>query len=290
MGNNINNKLDASLPIAVFDSGMGGLTVLQALKNQLPNENFIYLGDTARLPYGTKSKHTVIQYALNASQILVERQVKLIVVACNTASSVALEALEKKYYPIPVIGVIEAGADKALSLEQKPAIAVIATESTVKWGAYSRHILQKDANRDVVEWPCSLLVALAEEGWHNGPLVEEILRKLLTPLWAQFDSDANKALVLGCTHFPVLKQAISTIIDDKVTLVDSASAVAERVAQVLEQQVLCNPQKNLGEQIFLATDDIERFQRVAKYFLPDHPFDVKAEWVSVDFSVSGADL
>jgi len=108
MSNSINNKLDASLPIAVFDSGMGGLTVLQALKNQLPNENFIYLGDTARLPYGTKSKHTVIQYALNASQILVERQVKLIVVACNTASSVALEALEKKYYPIPVVGVIEA--------------------------------------------------------------------------------------------------------------------------------------------------------------------------------------
>jgi len=282
----MNNKLDVSLPIAVFDSGMGGLTVLRALKKQLPNENFIYLGDTARLPYGTKSKNTVIQYALNASQILIDRQVKLIVVACNTASSVALEALERKYNPIPVIGVIEAGAEKALSLEAEPAIAVIATESTVKWGAYSRYILTRDADREVVEWPCSLLVALAEEGWHDGPLVEEILRKLLTPLWAQFDDKVNKALVLGCTHFPVLKHAIRNIIDDNVTLVDSASAIAERVAKVLEQKALYNPQTSLGRQVFLATDDVERFQRIAKYFLPDHPFEVKAEWVSVDFIVN----
>tara|TARA_R110002110_G_scaffold121431_2_gene297276 strand:+ start:109140 stop:109994 length:855 start_codon:yes stop_codon:yes gene_type:complete len=282
------NNLNTKLPIAVFDSGMGGLTVLQALKKQLPNEDFIYLGDTARLPYGTKGKDTVIHYALNASQVLVDRQVKLIVVACNTASSVALEALEKKYYPIPVVGVIESGADKALSLVNNPAIAVIATESTVKWGAYSRHILQKDENREVVEWPCSLLVALAEEGWHDGPLVEEILRKLLTPLWEQFEGATNIALVLGCTHFPVLKQAITKVIDKNITLVDSANAVAERVAQLLEQHKLYNPQTIPGQQQFLATDDVDRFQRIAKYFLPEHPFEVKAEWVSVNFAMSDA--
>jgi glutamate racemase len=282
------NNLDNNLPIAVFDSGMGGLTVLHALKKHLPNEDFIYLGDTARLPYGTKSKDTVIRYALNASQVLVDRQVKLIVVACNTASSVALDALEEKYHPIPVIGVIEAGADKALSLAHKPAIAVIATESTVKWGAYSRHILQKDENREIVEWPCSLLVALAEEGWHDGPLVEEILRKLLTPLWEQFESAKNIALVLGCTHFPVLKQAITKVIDENVIVVDSANAVAERVAQILKQYNLYNPQVLPGQQQFLATDDIDRFQRVAKYFLPEHLFEVKAEWVAVDFVMSDA--
>lgn len=276
------NHINAHLPIAVFDSGIGGLTVLQALKSKLPNENFLYLGDTARLPYGTKSKDTVISYALNASQVLIDRQVKIIVVACNTASSVALEALERKYYPVPVIGVIEAGADKAISLPDNPAIAVMATESTVRWGAYSKHILQKDMAREVVEWPCSLLVALTEEGWHDGPLVEEILRKLLAPLWEQFDSSVSKALVLGCTHFPVLKQAITKVIDDSVFLVDSTNAVAERVAQILEQYKLYNPQERPGDQQFLVTDGIDRFQRVAKHFLPAHSFDVKAEWVTLD--------
>lgn len=275
--------LDASLPIAVFDSGMGGLTVLQALYDLLPNENYIYLGDTARLPYGTKGKDTVIQYALNASQLLVDRGVKMIIVACNTASSVALEALKEKYHPIPVVGVVEPSADKAMTVaNDNSAIAVIATESTVKWGAYSRYILQKKADQVVVEWPCSLLVPLAEEGWHDGPLVEEILRKLLSPLWQQFTNPAPQTLVLGCTHFPILKQAISNVVDVNVKIVDSATAVAERVSQQLQSMHLMNPKQRPGWQKFLATDDVDRFNRIAKYFMPEHPFDVIAEWVALE--------
>lgn len=275
------DKIDFNSPIGVFDSGMGGLTVLQALYDILPNENYLYLGDTARLPYGTKGKDTVIQYALNASQLLVDRGVKMIIVACNTASSVALEALQQRYDPIPVIGVIEPSADKALSIANQDPIAVIATESTVKWGAYSTYILRNNPNQEVVEWPCSLLVPLAEEGWHDGPLVEEILRKLLSPLWQQFVDNSPKTLVLGCTHFPILKQAILKVIDDAVVLVDSASAVAEKVFHVLQDQNIASQHRDLGWQKFLATDEVERFQRVAKFFLPKHPFDVMAENVAI---------
>lgn len=260
-------QLDSRAPIGVFDSGMGGLTVLNALINQLPNEDFIYLGDTARLPYGTKSKETVIQYALHAGTYLVNRGIKLLVVACNTASSAAIDILRATFYPIPVVGVIEPGAKSALENLPNGQIAVIATEGTVRSQAYRNTILQSEPHRSVVEWPCSLLVALAEEGWHKGALVEAILKQILSPLWAQMDVESPIALLLGCTHFPVLKSAIENVIEQNVIVIDPAVSVASMVRDMLSNLNLLGVRSRSGTVQYLVTDGLERFERVGAFFM-----------------------
>lgn len=257
----------ADLPIGVFDSGMGGLTVLNALRQLLPNENYLYLGDTARLPYGTKSKQTVELYAKQASQLLVDRGIKLLVVACNTAASAALETLKRQFAPIPVIGVIEPGANSAcLQLPVGP-IAVLATESTVQSKAYSNYILKTKPKHEVIEWPCSLLVALAEEGWHQGELVEKIIHHMISPLTAKLAEHNHKAMLLGCTHFPVFKHALRQVTRNQYIIIDSAVAVADAVKNCLHDTQQQNPQKNIGTAQFLVTDLLERFQRVGRHFL-----------------------
>ncbi len=278
----MNFKTDTTLPIGVFDSGMGGLTVLNALMKLLPNENFIYLGDTARLPYGTKSKDTVIHYSYNASRHLIDRGIKLLVVACNTASSVALETLKRDFYPVPVIGVIQPSAEMALTQLPEGPIAVIATEGTVKSRAYTQTILEQSPNREVIEWPCSLLVALSEEGWHSGPLVEDIIKHMLTPLWQQLDNPAQKALLLGCTHFPVLKSAIQKVIDQNTIIIDSACSVADAVLALLKENNLVNHKSAHGKVQYLVTDGIERFQRVGKFFLDSKNQIFSPELVSIN--------
>jgi glutamate racemase len=253
-------------PIGVFDSGMGGLTVLRALANRLPQERFIYLGDTARLPYGTKSAETVTAYALQATRLLIAEGVKMVVVACNTASAVALEPLAAALAPVPVIGVIEPGAKAGLAATRNNHIAVIATESTVKGGAYLRAIHALSPKAEVVQQPCQVFVALAEEGWTDTPVTVAAAADYLLPL---FDGrDAADTLVLGCTHFPVLAATISRVIGTRVAIVDSAETTAAAVAAALGASEVNNAEAGLGASMrFFATDSPERFARVGAIFL-----------------------
>ena len=257
----------AQLPIGIFDSGVGGLTVLQAVATRLPAEQLLYLGDTARLPYGTKSAESVTRYALQAAAHLVERGIKLLVVACNTASAVAMPALAAEFAPLPVIGVVEAGAATAVRASRTGHIAVLATESTVRGGAYERAICARRADARVFSQACSLFVALAEEGWTEGPLVEAVVREYLHPLLVEKRRDGLDCLVLGCTHFPLLKRAIAAVAGADVELVDSGETVAQTIADLLAQRHLARAVGAEAGHKFLATDDAARFIRVGSRFL-----------------------
>ena len=248
-------------PIGIFDSGMGGLTVMRALALRLPREQFIYLGDTARLPYGTKSADTVRRYALQAAHALTGRAVKLVVIACNTAS-VSLAALQEALKPLPVIGVIEPGARAARKAAPQGPIAVIATEGTVKGGAYVRAI-HEISQAPVVQQACPLFVPMAEEGLTSGPIVEAVAHRYLDPLMATMPKP--RALVLGCTHFPVLKEVIARVVGPDVILVDSAATTAEAVAQLLAERDLARAAPP-GPHHFFATDAPDRFARVGEIF------------------------
>jgi len=257
-------RTDAAAPIGVFDSGVGGLTVLAALRARAPAEHLLYLGDTARVPYGTKSPQSVVRYALQASGALVDRGVKALVVACNTASSVALEALAAEFAPLPVFGVIAPGAAAAVAAARGGPIAVIGTEGTVRGGAYQRAIHALAPEATVVSQPCSMLVALAEEGWTEGAVVELTLARYLDPLFAV--PEPPTALVLGCTHFPVFRPALSALLGPKVALVDSAATSAAQVSAALAAAGLARGSGS-GEARFLVTDGPLRFARVAGTFL-----------------------
>ena len=250
-------------PIGIFDSGMGGLTVMRALMQRLPGEQFLYLGDTARLPYGTKSGETVRRYALQAAQALTRRDVKLVVIACNTAS-LSLPALQEALAPLPVIGVIEPGARAALKVAPQGPIAVIATEGTVKGGAYVQAIHDISAT-PVVQQACPLFVPMAEEGLTDGPIAEALAHRYLDPLMARLPKP--RALVLGCTHFPVLKDVIARVAGPDVLLVDSAATTAEAVAKLLDGRGLASGKTAGGPHHFFATDAPDRFARVGEIFL-----------------------
>ncbi len=256
----------AEKPIGVFDSGMGGLTVLRALRRRLPHEHLLYLGDSARLPYGTKAPETVARYAAQAASHLVERGIKLLVIACNTASAVAMPVLSREFAPLPVIGVVEAGAEAAARASSSGHIAVLATESTVRGCAYERAIRARRADARVFSQACSLFVALAEEGWTRGPLVEAVAREYLHPMLEQNKSGGLDCVVLGCTHFPLLKETIAHVVGTEVTLVDSSDTVALAVENVLQASGLAR-KAGAGDARFLATDDTERFARIGSLFL-----------------------
>ncbi len=257
-------------PIGVFDSGIGGLTVLRELVRVLPRERFTYLGDTARLPYGTKSAQTVARYGAQAAEALVRTGVKALVVACNTASSVALAPIRARVAPLPVIGVIEPGAASACAVSRSGRIAVIATERTVRGGAYRTAIERRRPTARVEEHATGLFVALAEEGLEQGPVAECIARHYLAPLFGPDAKarapDAPDTLLLGCTHFPVLLPAIRAVIGAEVSIVDSAVSTARAVREALAEQGLeCTD--GAGGVRFLATDGPERFARVGSRFL-----------------------
>jgi glutamate racemase len=258
-------------PIGVFDSGMGGLTVLRALAARLPHERFVYLGDTARLPYGTKSADTVKAYALQATRLLLAEGVKMVVVACNTASSVALKALAEALSPVPVIGVIEPGARAGVAATRNNFIAVIATEGTVQGGAYARAIAALRGDIRIVQLPCQVFVALAEEGWADEPATLAAAERYLGPLFA--GPSPPDTLVLGCTHFPVLTGAIREIVGSAVALVDSAETTADAVAEALAGNSLASEGGKRARTRFFATDSPERFARVGEIFL-GRPIDV----------------
>lgn len=272
-----NRCVPSDLPIGVFDSGVGGLTVLRALRERLPAESLIYLGDTARLPYGTKSVESVVRYATQATDYLVRRGVKLLVVACNTASAVSIDPLRDRFAPLPVIGVVEPGAEAAVAASRRQYHLVLATESTVKRHAYARaiHALAPDAHVD--ELPCSMFVALAEEGWTDGAIPEAIAHEYLDGAMHPAGSPAPDTIVLGCTHFPLLAGAIRAVVGSGPTIVDSATTTASRVADVLARSGLDTTRTGRGTLTLLATDGPDRFARVGARFLgePIQPADVE---------------
>jgi glutamate racemase len=244
--------------IGIFDSGVGGLTVQKAILERLPGLDTVYLGDTARVPYGTKSAEVVTQYSLRNAGFLLQHDVRLLVVACNTASAVALPAMRARF-PVPVLGVVEPGARAAARASRSGRIGVVGTESTVGSGAYQRAIREARPDAEVVARACPLFVPLAEEGWTDpgDEVVRAVARRYLAPL-----RDAGvDALVLGCTHYPLLAGAIAAELPG-VTLVDSARAIADEVAQRLPDVPPTG-----GAHRFFVTDTPERFLRVAARFL-----------------------
>ncbi len=269
------------LPIGIFDSGVGGLTVYRALHNRLPNERFIYLGDTARVPYGTKSLATVERYAIENSQFLASLGIKMLVVACNTASALALPAIREKI-GIEVVGVIGPGARKAVEItknDESPRIAVIATEATVQSNAYATSIRQASEKPLIIQTACPLFVPLAEENWTEEPETYLIAKKYLTKI-IDFEPEA---LVLGCTHYPILRDVIQQTVGYNVKLIDSGEACAEEVAEFLKEKDLGNPNIITGERKlcddldhFYVTDAADRFSRVAERFLGAKPAKLEA--------------
>lgn len=267
--------MDRNLPIGIFDSGVGGLTVYRALHERLPNERFVYLGDTARVPYGTKSLATVERYAVENSKFLAAHGIKLLVVACNTASALALPAI-RAAVSLEVVGVIGPGARLAVSRTKGGRIGVIATEATVQSGAYKKAIAKADSEAHVVEQACPLFVSLAEEGWANSEVARDVAREYLKDLRTQ----SLDVLVLGCTHYPILREVISEIMGDGVQLVDSGAATAGEVAGLLkksnlEREVSANltSERELCDDLdhFYVTDAAERFAKVAERFLGAAP-------------------
>jgi glutamate racemase len=253
------------LPIGVFDSGVGGLTVLKAIREALPNENLIYLGDTARLPYGTKSPASIVRYAKQATAKLLEQDIKMLVVACNTASAVALDALREQMDPIPVLGVVEPGATAAVAARPGGSHLVLATEATVRLGAYRKAISARDPDAQVREQACELMVSLAEEGWTDGDIADSIVKRYLCE--AEDDGFEADSIILGCTHFPLLRDTISAVAGEGVTVVDSAVTTAAVVREILESGSGLLDSSSPGGLSLLATDGATRFARVGGQFL-----------------------
>jgi glutamate racemase len=249
-------------PIGVFDSGVGGLTVFRAISRELPHEPLIYLGDSARVPYGTKSPQIVTRYALEAANHLLGRGVKMLVVACNTATAAALPVLQEKLQ-IPVIGVVEPGARAAVE-RSRGHIGVIATEGTVRSRAYTKAIQQIEPSAEVIESAAPLFVPLAEEGWANTHVAREVAEIYLEPL---IDAGID-TLVLGCTHYPILRNTIEQVVGDQVAIVDSAETTAECVRTALQRRMGFSPSGEARPtHQFLVTDAEERFRRIAAEFL-----------------------
>ena len=265
----------ASLPIGIFDSGVGGLTVYRALHERLPNEHFIYLGDTARVPYGTKSLSTVERYAIENAKFLESRGIKLLAVACNTASALALPAI-RAAVKVEVIGVIEPGAAAAVAVAAGKTIGVIATEATVQSAAYSQAIAKLDSAALVIEQACPLFVSLAEEGWADSSVTETVAAEYLN----RFRDTNLGALVLGCTHYPILNSVINRTLGGKVPLIDSGEATASKVQSLLDslglaRSVVANRdhERQLCDDLdhFYVTDAAQRFAKVAERFLGTAP-------------------
>ncbi|MGQ9494993.1 MAG: glutamate racemase [Thermoanaerobaculaceae bacterium] len=249
----------AQQPIGVFDSGIGGLTVLTELIATLPGERFIYLGDTARLPYGTKSPSTVIRYAVTAGSFLARRGVKLLVVACNTASAIALPAL-RSALAIPVVGVVEPAA-RAAAEKAKTGVGVIGTESTVGSGVYQNLLQQLRPGLAIHPQPCPLFVPLAEEGWFSHPVTQQVAEIYLQPLKAR----GVDTVILGCTHYPLLIGPIRQVLGPEVQLINSGEEVAREVASLLSQASLLG--EGPGGVELLVTDAAPRVQRLARAIL-----------------------
>jgi glutamate racemase len=251
-----------SKPIGVFDSGIGGLTVVRALHKRLPHENIVYFGDTARVPYGPKSPQVVREYAAQDVDFLVSKDVKMVVIACNTVSSVALDVVQK-HAKVPVIGVIHPGAEAALRATKKKRVGVIGTRATVNSNAYVHTLRQLDKEVQVFSQECPLFVPLAEEGWVDHKVTELVAKEYLFPL----KLERIDTLILGCTHYPILNDAIERVIDDDVTLIDSGEATALKVEELLGEEELRNTSNHRANLQFYVSDIPAKFAEIGERFL-----------------------
>ncbi|MBW7887689.1 MAG: glutamate racemase [Bacteroidetes bacterium] len=256
--------MDASnqKPIGVFDSGIGGLTVVRALLERLPNENIVYFGDTARVPYGSKSEQVVREYTLDDTDFLLSKDVKMIVVACNTVSAVALDVVQKRAN-LPVTGVIIPGAEAAVKASKSNRIGVIGTVGTINSNAYKNELLHLNVQAHVASKACPLLVPLVEEGWMDHKSTETIAQVYLFPLL----TEKIDTLILGCTHYPLLKNTISKVTKGAVTLIDSGEATAATVESMLDQFHLRNTSQQKPNVQFFVSDAPEKFTAVGEIFL-----------------------
>lgn len=256
-------ELSPQAPIGIFDSGVGGLTVARAVMERLPRESIVYFGDTARVPYGVKSPDTVKRFAEQIARFLLERQVKMLIIACNTMAAVAFDSV-RGLSPVPVLEVIDAGARTAVSRTRNHRIGIIATPSTIDSGAYLSAIQRHDdKGMFIAAQACPLFVPLVEEGWLDHPVTRLTAFEYLTPLLAQ----NIDTLVLGCTHYPLLKPMLASVMGQGVRLVDSAEAVSERAESLLRQMCLENPGAGEPEHVFHVTDVPQRFREVGERFL-----------------------
>jgi glutamate racemase len=254
--------MNADRPLGVFDSGIGGLTVVHALLRRLPHENIVYFGDTARVPYGPKSPQVVREYAKDDTEFLLSKNVKMIVVACNTVSAVALDVVQK-YANIPVVGVIIPGAKAAMLASKKKRIGVIGTVGTISSNAYANAIRLLDERAIVFSRPCPLFVPLVEEGWIEHKATEMIAKEYLFP----FTQDKIDTLVLGCTHYPLLKIVISRALKGTAALIDSGEATALDVEEVLNEHRLKNPSTEKPNLQFFVSDIPAKFTEIGERFL-----------------------
>ena len=253
---------EASKAIGIFDSGVGGLTVFAAVRRHLPNESLVYLGDTARVPYGIRSAETILRYSMECCGFLAGQNVKAIVVACNTASAYALQELTQKF-DLPIIGVVGSGVRAALDGKSNASIGVIGTAATVASGIYGRMIRAESPASRVTEVACPLFVPLVEEGWLEGEVTEAVIQKHCAP----FVEAPVDRLILGCTHYPLLKEALQKVLGHGVRLVDSAEEVAKDLLFLLQEKRLLADSQIKSENKIFVTDLPQKFQQVATLFL-----------------------
>ena len=252
----------SSRPIGVFDSGVGGLTVAPSLMERLPFENIVYFGDTARVPYGVKSVETIAHYARQITEFLLQQQVKLLIIACNTMAAVAHQVVDD-LSPVPVLDVIDAGARGAVEVTRARYVGVIGTPATINSNAYARAIHRYDPSIRVFSQACALLVPLVEEGWLDHQVTRLTAEEYVKPVLCH----SIDTLVLGCTHYPLLKPLLRRVVGDGVHLVDSAEAMAQRTAEVLEDREAANPSREPPHYVFYVTDVPLRFQTIGERFL-----------------------
>ncbi|MGC9512203.1 MAG: glutamate racemase [Fidelibacterota bacterium] len=256
------------LPVGIFDSGLGGLTVYRQIRTLLPSENIIYLGDTARVPYGSKSTDTIRDFAIQITRFLLDQPVKAIVVACNTASSLALDAV-RSLTDLPVVNVIDPGVQEAVNATHNGHVAVIGTTATIESGAYAARVQAMNPDIQIHAAACPLFVPLVEEGWEDHPVTQQIAREYLDPL-VQENIDT---LILGCTHYPILKPALKKILPSHITIVDSSRVVARTLKEALTFHDVLHAQTNPGTDLFYVTDFPRKFKAISSRFLgyePDH--------------------
>ena len=249
-------------PIGFFDSGIGGLTVVRSVARLMPNENIVYFGDTARVPYGSKSNETVVEYSLQAANFLLRKNIKLLVVACNTASSVALKEL-RKFLTIPVIGMIEPGAKMAIQESRNGVIGVIGTRATINNKAYTHELKKLNPKIKVYEQACPLFVPLAEEGWLDHKVTELVAKEYL----GELHKKKIDSLILGCTHYPILQEIIQKVVGKNVKLIDSGTPAARLVVDYLNGRQLRNQSVHQGQSEFYVSDVPVKFREVAERFL-----------------------
>jgi glutamate racemase len=249
-------------PIGVFDSGVGGLTVVRALMERLPFENIVYFGDTARVPYGVKSVETIAHYTTQIAEFLLEKQVKLLIIACNTMAAVAA-CVVRDLSPVPVLDVIDAGAACAVETTRTRRVGIIGTPTTINSNAYALAIHRLDPDVRLHSQACALFVPLVEEGWLDHPVTRLTAQEYLRPLL----SENIDTLVLGCTHYPLLKPLLQEVAGPQVSLIDSAQAMAERTARLLKERSLSNPEREPPRYEFYVTDVPVRFQTIGERFL-----------------------